>query len=195
METDEGTLLALRMYLARHRPHSVHVEGYRRAAVLVPCLYGGNEPELLLTERTHTVETHKGQVSFPGGVVDDRDAGPAETALRETAEEIGVPASSVEILGTLDDHATPTGFVITPVVGVLRRLPVLTPNVDEVAEVLFVPIRFFADPTNALQGYRMVEGKRLEVWTYRWGRHTIWGATAWIIRSLLRTTEKALHGP
>lgn len=187
MENLELFFYDLRRRLADGTPGVIHRAGYRQAAVLVPLIPAGRETELLLTERTHTVETHKGQVSFPGGVVDPGDAGATGTALRETYEELGIPAGAVEILGTLDGLVTPTGFVITPIVGVVRNLPPLTPNVREVADVLRVPLGFFADLHNAECEMREVEGMMVEVWSYRWKRHVIWGATAWIIRSLLRT--------
>ena len=187
MDPEELFLDTLQQRLRTHVPASLQLPGYRRAAVLVPLILAGRIPELLLTERTHTVETHKGQVSFPGGVSDARDSGADETALRETNEELGIPSREVTVVGTLDDLATPTGFVITPVVGVMRRMPLLAPNGEEVANVFCVPLSFFEEERNAASEIRVVHGKEIQVWSYRWGAQTIWGATAWIIRSLLTT--------
>ena len=167
------------------------IPDYRRAAVLVPLLVSNSSLDLLFTLRTHTVETHKGQISFPGGMVDDDDCDTVHTALREAEEEIGLPQSSVEIIGTLDDMATPSGFVITPIVGVIRNLPHLKLNADEVAEVFRVPLEFFADRNNGRTELREFKGKQREVWFYDYEGKTIWGATAMMIRSLLKTLDGA----
>ncbi len=156
-----------------------------RAAVLVPVIVEAGGTALLFTKRTELVETHKGQVSFPGGVVEETDRDIIQTALREAEEEVGIAAGEVEIVGILDDLATPTGFVITPVVGLVRLTHPLQPNADEVADVFQVPLSFFAQAATVRTEYRMIEGMRREVWYYDTDRHTIWGATAAIIRSLL----------
>jgi 8-oxo-dGTP pyrophosphatase MutT (NUDIX family) len=168
---------------------TIEEPGYAPAAVLLPLVYRGAEPDVLLTRRTDLVETHKGQISLPGGVSDFRDRSRIETALRETHEELGIPATMVETLGVLDDIQTPTGFIITPVVGLLRSLPPLAPSQDEVAEVLFVPLMVFADHTRARKEYRNVQGVMREVWFYEYGGHTIWGATAAIIRTFLQKVQ------
>jgi 8-oxo-dGTP pyrophosphatase MutT (NUDIX family) len=164
-------------------------EGLSRAAVLVPLVFRGPEPELLFTRRTETVETHKGQISFPGGVMHENDSGTVATALRETEEEIGVPSALIEPLGLLDDLHTPTGFIITPVVGLVANLPGVHPNPAEVAEIFFVPLEFFLDPVSGRSEERRVGEKLWEVWYYDYGGRTIWGATAAIIRSLVREME------
>ena len=163
--------------------------GYQHSAVLVPIVNSEDGLSFLFTKRTETVETHKGQVSFPGGVIDRNDADIITTALREAEEEIGMPRQAVQIVGVLDDLATPTGFVITPVVGFIETLPPLTANVEEVDEVFQVPVDFFIERANATAGMRMIEGTQLEVWYYKTGSHTIWGATAAIIRSLLQRLQ------
>lgn len=170
--------------LARERVR-LSLDGYHHAAVLVPLVFEHEEVHLLLTKRTDLVETHKGQISFPGGMVDTADTDIIQTALREAQEELGLPAPSVEPVGLLDDLATPTGFVITPVVGLIRALPPLTPNPDEVAEVFCVPLEFFATPNAGRSERREWKGKHYEIWFYDFGEHRIWGATAMIARSLL----------
>lgn len=160
---------------------------YTRAAVLLPLVARSESFDLLLTKRTEMVETHKGQVSFPGGMVDSADADIIQTALRETQEELGLAPSAVEAVGLLDDIATPTRFVITPVVGIVHRLPCLSPNRAEVAEVFCVPLEFFMRPDTGRSEVREVAGRTYEVWFYQYDTHLIWGATATIIRLLLRT--------
>jgi 8-oxo-dGTP pyrophosphatase MutT (NUDIX family) len=165
---------------------TVEIAGFHRAAVLVPIILAKGPPEVLLTQRTEDVETHKGQVSFPGGMVDEGDADIVHTALRETEEEVGIPRGDIQTLGMLDDLPTPTGFVITPVVGILTTLPQLTPNPREVAEVFRLPFAFFADPANGRHEMKYFRGAMQEVWYYECGGRIVWGATAMIIRSLLR---------
>jgi len=168
---------------------TLSIQGYAHAAVLVPLIASANTLELLFTKRTETVETHKGQISFPGGMVDESDNDIVHTALREADEEVGLPHSCIEILGLLDDMATPSGFVITPVVGVIHELPILKLNMDEVAEVFRVELDFFAHPSNGRTELREFRGTKHEVWFYDRGNHVIWGATAMIIRSLLKKLQ------
>lgn len=155
------------------------------AAVLVPIVQEHHGLSLLLTRRTETVETHKGQIAFPGGMVDGADRDRVHTAVREAEEELGIPPASVEMLGMLDDLTTPTGFCITPVVGLLSHLPPLQLSPGEVAEAFMVPLAFFADPGNAEMERRSIRGAVREVWTYRYGGHVIWGATGTIIHRFM----------
>jgi 8-oxo-dGTP pyrophosphatase MutT (NUDIX family) len=170
---------------AAERQHII-AEGFHRAAVLVPLVQKSDGFDLLLTKRTDAVETHKSQISFPGGMVDSDDVDITQTALREAEEELGLPPSAVETLGMLDDLPTPTGFVITPVIGVIQSLPALRPNTVEVAEVFQAPLEFFVDERNGKSELREFRGKQHEVWFYQFGEHLIWGATAMITRSLLQ---------
>lgn len=159
--------------------------GLTEAAVLVPVVSHGNALSLILTRRTDSVETHKGQIAFPGGIVDAGDRDMVHTALRETEEELGIPPSAVETIGMLDDLSTPTGFSITPVVGVLRVMPPMRPNPGEVAEAFTVPLDFFADPANAHKESRTFDGRTREVWTYVYDGRIIWGATGTIIHRMM----------
>jgi 8-oxo-dGTP pyrophosphatase MutT (NUDIX family) len=156
--------------------------GCEPAAVLVPLLLDGEVPELLFTRRTDDVETHKGQVSFPGGVSDDEDRGPVDTALRETEEELGIPRSLVDVVGCLPELKTPTGFCIIPVVGLLTAVPPLAPNPAEVAEVFRAPLGHFA---GGWSEQRVIDGVARQVWFYDFQGTVIWGATAAMARMLL----------
>jgi 8-oxo-dGTP pyrophosphatase MutT (NUDIX family) len=118
-------------------------------------------------------------------MADEGDGSPAATALRETEEELGIHPSLIELVGVLDELPTPTGFVITPVVGLLKMLPPLTPNPAEVAEAFTVPWDVFLDPANARMELREFRGEQREIWFYDTGRHVVWGATAMIIHALL----------
>jgi 8-oxo-dGTP pyrophosphatase MutT (NUDIX family) len=165
-------------------PSPVTREGFTPAAVLVPLLLKAGAVDLLLTRRTEDVETHKGQIAFPGGIVDDGDASRRQTALRETEEELGIAPADIEVLGMLDDLLTPTGFLITPVVGIVGPPPRMKLNPREVAEVFTVPLPFFADPGNGRRERRSTPLGEREVWFYEYQGRVIWGATAAMIRNL-----------
>ena len=173
-----------RMTLSGER-NVLSIDGFYRAGVLVPVILRGEETDLLFTRRTDHVETHKGQISFPGGMTDAGDADIIQTSLREAEEELGIGPSLVDVRGILDDLAVPSGFIITPVVGTLRGLPLLRPNPGEVAEAFTVPLGFFCNPGSGRSELRDFRGGKREVWFYQYAEHTIWGATAMIVRSLL----------
>ncbi|HEX2196620.1 MAG TPA: CoA pyrophosphatase [Actinomycetota bacterium] len=175
---------SLRATLAAHRPARVQVPDARAAAVLIP-VHPGPEPSVLFTVRTETVSSHKGQISFPGGSIDPTDESAEAAALRETHEEIGLDPSAVEIVGELD--TTPTfvsGFVISPFVGLLRGEPRLTPNPDEVAEVLQVPLADLDDEIRAEPGFAH-RGRTYPTEAWIWRDYVIWGVTARLIRLFL----------
>jgi 8-oxo-dGTP pyrophosphatase MutT (NUDIX family) len=118
-------------------------------------------------------------------MVEEGDRDIVHTALREAGEELGIDTGSVAPLGLLDDLATPSGFIITPVLGVISSLPKLHPSAEEVAEVFQVPLGYFASPENVRRERRLFLGREQDVWFYDRSPHVIWGATAAIIRGLL----------
>jgi len=157
----------------------------RRAAVLVPLYEADGEVHLLLTRRTETVEHHKGQISFPGGAA-DADEDLRQTALRETFEEVGIPADRVEILGQLPDvEVTVSGFRVTPYVGVIPHPYPLRPSTDEIEETVQVPLAVFRDPSSLRIELRERDGRPYEVYHFTYGPYDIWGATARIIKHLV----------
>jgi 8-oxo-dGTP pyrophosphatase MutT (NUDIX family) len=158
----------------------------KKAAVLMLFYPKGNELYVLLTKRTEDVEHHKGQISFPGGSCDDEDDHIIATALRESEEEVGLPASAVEVLGIFNEYETPSGFAITPVVAFAGSLPPLKPNAMEVAEILEVPVSLFLDKRNERVERITRLGRVIDVYFYRFGDYEIWGATAAMLRAFLR---------
>lgn len=175
--------VALQNAIARKKDHQLY---QKRAAVLVPVITGTTGIEILLTQRTDLVEHHKNQISFPGGTVDNEDKSIIDAALRETEEELGIPSDCVEILGIIDEVTTPSHFLITPVVGILKSLPRLRLNRIEVQRAFTVPLAFFDNENNMRLEHREFEGKKREVYFYEYENKTIWGVTAFIIRLLLR---------
>ena len=155
------------------------------AAVLIPLLFKNGEWHVLVTQRTQTVGHHKGQISFPGGACEPDDADLLATALRETYEEIGVPPDRVEVLGALDDFGTVTSFVVTPFVGVIPSTFEYRLNRDEVEATIEAPLSFFRDSDQLRVEPREHQGQIHQVLYWDYGRYTIWGATASMLRSFL----------
>lgn len=150
----------------------------RDAAVLVPIV---NRPEgltVILTKRADHLNSHAGQVSFPGGRVEESDGSAVAAALRETEEEIGLLSDFVTIKGELDRYRTGTGFSIQPVVGFVETGFTLDVHEGEVAEVFEVPLDFLMDPKNHLRHSAVWQGKRREYYAMPYGDYYIWGATA-----------------
>ncbi len=156
----------------------------RPAAVLVGLVERAEGFTVLLTRRTEHLQHHAGQVSFPGGRIEERDATPAQAALRETEEEIGLHRSQIDLIGRLDDYMTGTGFCVTPLVGLIRPPFDLQPDPFEVAEVFEVPLPFLLDPANHQTCEKEIRGQQRRYFAMPYGRHYIWGATAGILMNL-----------
>ena len=169
--------------LARSRPP-------KPAAVLVPLVVRSEAPSVLLTRRTDHLHHHAGQISFPGGQAESGDLSPTHTALREAEEEIGLSSAHVEVVGTLPEYLTVTGYRITPVVAFLTPPFSIRPDPSEVAEVFEVPLAFLMNPENHQRRSREVQGEVRSFYAMPYGRHFIWGATAGIIVSLARALAR-----
>jgi 8-oxo-dGTP pyrophosphatase MutT (NUDIX family) len=162
----------------------------RDAAVLVPVI--ANDPlTVLLTERTAHLPSHAGQIAFPGGKIESDDAGPLEAAIRETREEIALDRDFIEPLGYLPAYRTGTGYLITPVVALIRPGFQLTPNPAEVADVFEVPLAFLMDVANHRIDSRTWRGSERRFYAMPFGERYIWGATAGIIRALYQRVISA----
>ena len=156
-----------------------------QAAVLVPLVVRPEGLCVLLTQRTAHLHNHGGQISFPGGRLEEGDADPQAAALRETEEEIGLPRTSIDVIGRLDDYATITGFHITPVVGLLTPPLALAPDDFEVAEIFEVPLSFIMDPANHKTDSRALpSGERRWFYVLPYQERYIWGATAGMLVNL-----------
>ena len=183
----------IRSYLGSFRRIEIREPQLTSAGVLVPLFEKLGALHVLLSRRTESVEHHKGQISFPGGVREPSDRTILDTALRETEEEIGIHRPEIEVLGVLDDFQTPSGFCITPVVAYLRSVPPLRLNPREVSEVFDVPLSFFLDNTNERVEQRFRGGIVAKVYFYRFGEYEIWGATAAMIRSFLLDLGRSIE--
>ncbi|MFM7718691.1 MAG: NUDIX hydrolase [Actinomycetota bacterium] len=153
------------------------------AGVLVP-IVAAPEPTLVLTRRAEHLTRHPGEISFPGGLRDDGDAGLVATALREFEEELGVGPERVEVLGALAPvHTVVSGVLMLPFVGWLASLPTFRPDPREIAEVLAFPL---AELERAEQPVELAhDGRVHRGFAYPMGEHTIWGATGRALHDLL----------
>jgi 8-oxo-dGTP pyrophosphatase MutT (NUDIX family) len=173
----------------RLRPRFPPPSASARAAAVLALLFADDAgvARIVLTERVSYDGHHSGEVSLPGGKAEPEDAGPAETALREAAEEVGLDAAAagVTILGTLDEVFIPVSdFRITPVVAVAARPPNLTPNPAEVARILEPPVSAFLPDAPVEIVERVVRDWPLRYGGYRIDGLHVWGATARILGQL-----------
>ena len=161
------------------------------AAVLVP-ITDHDGPHVVFTKKTSHVPHHKGQFSFPGGVVETRDGSRVETALREAWEEIRLPAEAVEVLGLLDDTPTrATNFVITPVVGIVRAAVAFEPDGREIERVIEVPLATLRDPAILRTEMWERDGELHPVLFYQVSAaDVVWGATARILSQFLAMLDE-----
>jgi 8-oxo-dGTP pyrophosphatase MutT (NUDIX family) len=179
------SLQYIQQKFSRNQYASLSHAEMRQACVMVPIIMKENQLHLLLTKRTEMVEHHKGQISFPGGMVDENDESSNATALREVEEEIGIPSSAITILGRMDDIHIPTGFVVTPIVGYIKSLSELKISSDEVAEVILIPLEKFFDPSLHRIETRTLMGVVRQIYLYDVWKEPVWGATAHIIKQFV----------
>lgn len=170
-----------RVSLASHFPSQP-----RRAAVLIPLLDRAEGLTVLLTERSAALRQHAGQISFPGGRIEAGDSGAEHAALRESEEEIGLPAAAVRVLGRLPDQMIVSGFRVTPVVGLIAAQFQPRPDPREVAATFELPLSFLLDSHNHVRRTRTFADQQIELTDLPFGQHNIWGATAAMLLTLYR---------
>lgn len=171
-----------------YKPPADHPWDPRPAAVLVPII-DSPEPSILFTARSRGLSTHSGQVSFPGGAVEDGDDGFVAAALRETFEEIGYPPDRIEPLGRLDFYDTISGFRVAPVVA--RVDAGLSPVLQEaeVEAIFHVPLSVCLDRDAYEPHWISHDGRNYELARLRYAGWTIWGATAGMLMNLIDRLE------
>jgi 8-oxo-dGTP pyrophosphatase MutT (NUDIX family) len=178
---DDGETLTL---VSRDKP-------LKPAAVLVLLANHQDATSIIFTQRTAHLTDHAGQISFPGGRVEETDADAAATALREAHEETGVDPNAITILGALPHYTTGTGYLITPVVGWANTTLTFSPDASEVDEVFEVPAAFCLDPQYHRQETAMYKGRMREYYAIPYGKRYIWGATAGMLITFSRVIAHA----
>ena len=156
------------------------------ASVLIPLVLRPEGLTMLLTQRTAHLTDHAGQISFPGGRAEEYDASAIDTALRETEEEIGLDRRHIDVIGTLPEYVTGTGYKVTPVVALVTPPFAMTPDDNEVAEIFEVPLAFLMNGGNHQRlSFELPEGAgRRTFYAMPYERFFIWGATAGMLRNL-----------
>ncbi|HEC38608.1 hypothetical protein LCGC14_0815120 [marine sediment metagenome] len=166
---------------------SLHHEKFTNAAVVILIIPHKNKPyDLVLIKRTtRENDKHSGEMAFPGGKFDQKlDSDYLDTALRELKEELGIPNSGVQIIGCIDDHITPKGYIITPFVAYTTKNQKIVKQETEVHEILKIPINFFADKQHYSEKIFHVRGNLIGLGTYEYispenkTKYKIFGATA-----------------
>jgi 8-oxo-dGTP pyrophosphatase MutT (NUDIX family) len=168
------------------------IKSYRAAAVLIPVTRNSetNKSEIVLTVRAAHLKSHGGQISLPGGVKEERDPDFQTTALRESEEEIGLLANQVQVLGKLGDMALPSGFRITPFVGLIDSGLQFVASPDEVADIFHAPLELLLDPGAYKETTMKFNGEERVILEVVFEKYRIWGATAAILYHLAQQVRR-----
>jgi 8-oxo-dGTP pyrophosphatase MutT (NUDIX family) len=175
----------MRTTLSSRQRRVIEHPPFPHAAVLLPLFQKNGDCHLLFTKRSEEVKHHKGEISFPGGAVDEEDKELIHTALREAREEIGLRESDVQIIGVLDDIVTITKFIVTPVIGLFPHPYPFKVSEVEIAELIEVPLSSLLDENSFSEREIFRGGQNEIVYSYQYGKHIIWGATARILKQFL----------
>ena len=176
----------LRQLLSERQKRHIVDASRKSAAVLLPIYRKDDEYYILFTKRTQKVKEHKGQISFPGGAYQAEDRTLVDTALRECAEEIGLMAEEIEILGELDDTVSRTSnFVISPVAALIPWPYHFKVNREEIEELIEVPISALSCKGCQHEETEIIEGEAVNSYSYHYRGRVIWGATARILKHFL----------
>ncbi len=181
----------IKQMLQANVPRELAIPSRRPAAVLAPLYYHAGAYGVLFTKRSDTVYHHRGQISFPGGGYEPQDASLQETALRESAEEIGLQPAHVTILGQLDDLLTNnSNYVVRPFVGTIPYPYPFELDRRETAYLIEVPLRFLRQHNPPCQETRVHEGHTVQSFFFDYDGHVIWGATAKILKQFLDLLDR-----
>jgi 8-oxo-dGTP pyrophosphatase MutT (NUDIX family) len=189
-----GMLERLEKALSGRQKQRITDAGRTPSAVLLPVYCKQEQYHLLFTRRTETVKYHKGQISFPGGTYEEGDGTLFDTALREGAEEIGLAADGVELLGELDDTVTSTSsYIISPFVVAIPWPYPFKVNRSEIDEIIEVPIPALMDENCLRRGTELIDGKEFISYFYNYRGKVIWGATARILHQFLQVVSGVME--
>ncbi|MFH1115869.1 MAG: CoA pyrophosphatase [Pseudomonadota bacterium] len=176
--------------LKKRRKTILPPDGMTEAAVLIPLYSKNGRIHVLLTKRSDHVEHHRGEISFPGGKLDPGDPDLLSCALREADEEVGIAARDVRVIGELDDFYTvATNYLVVPFVGTIPYPYAFSPCSREIADLIGVPLDVFFDPDRRTEEVWTIKNQSVEIISYRWKGHNIWGATARILSHFVEILE------
>ncbi|MFC1870039.1 NUDIX hydrolase [Chloroflexota bacterium] len=182
----------LKELLARRQKRHIDSADRRPAAVLIPIYYKEGQYYILFTKRTDKVRVHKGEISFPGGAYEEEDGSLLNTALRESAEEVGLVAGDIEVLGELDDTLTQTSdYVVSPFVACIPWPYQFKVDGEEIEQLIEVPVAMLLDRSCLRQETRTEDDKIITSFFYHCYGHVIWGATARVLNQLLDVIVRA----
>ena len=176
----------------------------KKSAVLIPLVKIGDSYSILFELRSKTMKTQPGEISFPGGKIEEKET-PKEACIRETCEELGIIENNIEIISPLDIYVSPSNLIIHPYLGILKDINNININKDEVDHTFLVPIDYLLDYkadyyTNDVkvipnkdfpyekiphkENYKFAKGN-YPVWFYEYNNYVIWGITARILENFL----------
>ena len=179
--------------LADRELERVPEHGLTPAAVLVLLYEKDGDYCVLLNKRSEEVEYHRGEISFPGGARDPEDGDSLDTALRETEEEMGILRGDVTVLGEMDEVATRSRFRVRVFAGTIEHPYDFDPNADEIAEVVEFPITALKDPNSRRVETHWQQGGPVNTYSYAYGEHLVFGATARILQQFLGLLDDGLE--
>ena len=165
----------------------------KRAGILLPFIFPAHtEPKLLLTRRTEKLSSHKGEVAFPGGMMDDSDHNIVATALREADEEVGLTSDKVKVIGQLDDLISKNvDVMVTPTIGVITEPPPhWTPNPNEVARVFEIPLTELYQANRWRIEHKVWKHRSIQIYYFDFDGETLWGLSAYATLLALDLTDK-----
>ncbi len=169
-------------------PERIHSQDAKVAAVLLPLVSIEEEYHVIYTKRTETVLSHKGQISFPGGMAEVQDIDPCRTALRETEEELGIPAASIKLVGRLEQVQTFTNLIIYPFVGIVDWPVPLILSTEEVSKIILIPLHWLMEPEHSIE--KEYNGHQNVVFFQPYEGEVLWGITASMTKKFISMLEK-----
>ncbi|MDX1585017.1 MAG: CoA pyrophosphatase [Thermoanaerobaculia bacterium] len=179
-----GDIPRLREILARHPAALIEPDGLRPAAVLICLIWMDEEWHLLFSQRSMDLPVHSGQISFPGGALEEGETA-EDAARRETEEEVGIPRDRIEMIGRLDDVETKSGYIVSPFVGTAPADSEYVLQPSEVVEVYEVPLSALLREDRPEVRYVSWKNRKYPVYSFRWEGIDIWGLTAYMLKGFL----------
>lgn len=176
--------------LSNYAPRQLTLD-FPEAAVLVPITDNPDNPEMIFTLRSAKLNTHRGQVAYPGGMRDKEDTSLLHTALRETHEEIGLPPEQVQVIAPLSQVMSLHRILVTPYVGVIPEDHPLQANPDEIESIFRVPISFFLEDRRERTDALSYIDSTFYVPCYQWQHYQIWGMSALVLVDFLNAVYDA----